>query len=209
VGAQIGRTVTDLGSPFSEPEGATPLGPDEIAGLTPTWIATRGDLDVAEHDNIAEAMIWSFGQKWTSASLLSAESMRQLHRRMFGDVWDWAGTLRKRETTIGVAPSQIAVQLRGLLEDTRAQIDAGVLPVDEVAIGFHHRLVQIRPFPNGNGRHARLAADLLVVTLGGQRFTWGGVSLTNPGEARTAYLRALRRADDVFDRGPLLAFARS
>jgi Fic-DOC domain mobile mystery protein B len=201
--------VTDLGGPFVEPEGATPLGPDDMAGLIPTWIATRGDLDVAEHDNIAEAMIWAFRQKWTLESLLSTGSIRQLHRRMFADVWRWAGTLRKREATIGVAPSQIAVQLRELLENTRAQVDAGVLPMDEVAIRFHHRLVQVHPFPNGNGRHARLAADLLVATLGGRRFTWGGVDLASAGEARSAYLSALHRADDAFDYGPLLVFARS
>lgn len=195
-----------------EPNGATPLGPDELGGLIPTWVSSCGELNAVEQENIIEAMHWAFGQGWTIESLLSDESIRQLHRRMFRDVWKWAGKYRLREANIGVAPSQIAVRLRDLLADVRARIESAADPVDaadEIAVEFHHRLVQIHPFPNGNGRHARLAADLLVVALGGNRFTWGGADLSGAGDARSEYLGALRKADADFDRGPLRAFARS
>ncbi len=200
---------TDL---MAEPEGATPLGPDELLGLIPTWVSNRAELNMVEQDNIVEAMHWAFGQRWTVDSLLTEDSIRQLHRRMFGDVWTWAGARRQRETSIGIAPNQIVVQLPNLLADARVRIESTQdLPqaADEIAVWLHHRLVRIHPFPNGNGRHARLVADLLVVALGGRRFTWGGVDLTGVGEARSAYLLALRRADAEFDYAPLLAFARS
>ena len=194
-----------------EPEGATPLEPDELVGLIPTWVSNRAELNEVEQENIVEAMRWAFGQKWTTDSLLSDKTMRQLHKRMFGDVWKWAGTFRRRETSIGVAPSQIAVQLRNLLADARARTETtkGAKAADELAVWFHHRLVQIHPFPNGNGRHARLVADLLVVALGGTRFTWGSADLTGAGEARSNYLAALRKADAEFDYELLLALARS
>lgn len=195
-----------------EPEGATPLGPDELVGLIPTSVSNRSELNEVEQENIADATRWAFGQKWTADALLSEETIRQLHKRMFGDVWKWAGTFRLRETSIGVAPSQIAVQLRNLLADARVRIETTTNladAADEIAVWFHHRLVQVHPFPNGNGRHARLAADLLVVALGGRRFTWGGGDLAGPGETRSAYLRALQKADQEFDYAPLLAFARS
>ncbi|MDZ4655648.1 MAG: mobile mystery protein B [Coriobacteriia bacterium] len=196
---------------FAGPEGSTPLGPDEITGLIPTWVATHGDLDMAERDNVTEAMIWAFRQKWTVDSLLSDESMYLLHRRMFSDVWTWAGTRRQRETSIGVAPSQIAIQLRDLLKDVRTQVATEELPwsPDEIAVRLHHRLVVIHSFPKGNGRHARLVADLLVVMLGKPRFTWGGGYLTGADEARNAYLDALRTADALWEYGPLISFARS
>jgi Fic-DOC domain mobile mystery protein B len=194
------------------PEGATPLGPDEMEGLIPTWVSNRSELNMVEQENIIAAMHWAFGQTWSVVDLLSAEKMRHLHGKMFGDVWKWAGTYRLRETNIGVAPNQIAVKLHDLLADALMRIrtisDAAAA-ADEIAVWFHHRLVQIHPFPNGNGRHARLAADLLVLAMGGRRFTWGSVGLTDAGEVRSNYLRALRAADRDFDYEPLLLFARS
>ena len=200
---------TDL---LSGPEGVTPLSPDDLIGLIPTAVVTRQELNEVERENVEDAMIWAFGRKWTPESLLSDKVMRQLHERMFGDVWKWAGKYRKRETSIGVPPADIAVRLRNLLEDVRTQVDLAEdtrSVGDEIAIRFHHRLVQIHPFPNGNGRHARLAADILVVAMSGKRFTWGTVDLAGAGEARSSYLSALRTADADFDYGPLLAFARS
>lgn len=204
--------MSDPSNLGAEPDGATPLGPDELVGLIPNWVSNRGELNAVEQENIVEAMHWAFGQEWTTDTLLSEEFIRELHRRMFRDVWKWAGKPRQRETSIGVAPSQIPVQLRDLLLDAKARIEfaADVSEVaDETAVWFHHRLVQIHPFPNGNGRHARLAADLLVMTLGGDRFTWGGADLSGACDARSEYLSALHKADADFDYEPLLEFARS
>ena len=199
---------------FSEPEGATPLDPEDAAGLIPTWVATRGDLNAAEQENIARAMVWASASRSMARrdSLLTEESLLTLHRRMFGDVWKWAGTYRHHDTNLGVHWPYISTQVRDLLADVVAQTaDPAELPwpTDELSVRFHHRLVLVHPFSNGNGRHARLAADLLVSSLGRPVFSWGSENLGSPGETRRAYLDALRTADRIFDYGPLLAFARS
>lgn len=199
---------------FDEPAGATPIDPDDAKGLVPTWVATRGDLNSAEQENIAKAIAWtsSRGGPSTVAALLTDGTIRNLHRRMFGDVWKWAGTYRQHDTNMGAPWPYIPTQVRDLLADVLIQtsdLENTPWPVDELAVRFHHRLVVIHPFPNGNGRHARLAADLLVELLGEPVFSWGAQNLGEEGAARSAYLDALQRADRELDYGPLLAFARS
>lgn len=134
--------------------------------------------------------------------------MRALHTRMFGEVWQWAGTFRTTERNIGIQAYRIGTELANLLSDIRYWIAQKTFPPDEIAIRFHHRLVAIHPFPNGNGRHARLAADLVIERLGGKPFNWGSGSLADVGELRARYVSALRTADN-HDIGPLLEFARS
>lgn len=192
---------------FDGPPGSTPLTPDEQEGLIPTWIANRGDLNRAEQENIASATVWVGGRRWTVDDV-TVKWLRDLHHRMLSEVWDWAGNYRRREVNIGgrVAPRQIPEAAESLVRDMHAQV--GVLPRDEVAVRFHHRLVSIHPFPNGNGRHSRLVADVLVEALGGARFAWGDGTLTDSGEIRTMYISALQQADEG-DPGPLVAFARS
>lgn len=199
---------------FDEPEGATPVEPGDAEGLIPTWVATRADLNAAENENIAKAVAWiaSGAGPRTVAALMTDESMRALHRRMFGDVWKWAGTYRIHDTNIGSPWPLIPTQVRDLTADVVAQAaDPTKLPwsPDELAVRFHHRLVVVHPFPNGNGRHARLAADVLVAVLGQPVFTWGAQDLGEKGAARAAYLAALRLADRQAEFGPLVAFARS
>lgn len=199
---------------FDEPDVATPLSPDDFEGLLPTWIATRSDLNLAEQANVAKALGWASGRFGPGSlpKLMTDASLRRLHQRMFGDVWKWAGTYRLRETNLGVAWPQIPVQMRDLCANVLAQTaDPECLPwpEDELAVRFHHRLVVIHPFPNGNGRHARLAADLVVGALRRPVFTWGSADLVSRGEARAAYLAALRLADAREEFGPLVAFARS
>ncbi len=202
--------VTDL---FTEPEGATPLDHEDIQGLLRTDIAWRGELNLAEAENIASAQAWAFSRPRALTRLLTRPAMTELHRRMFGDVWRWAGTPRRRVTNIGCPPHEIAVNLASLLLDVQAQIaDPARLawPADEIAVRFHHRLVSIHPFPNGNGRHARLAADLLVVRLGQRRFSWGSAGdLAANSSSRSRYLSALRVADREHSYQSLLEFARS
>ncbi len=202
------------GDLFQEPEGATPLSPGDAKRLIPTWVATRADLNAAEQENVARAIVWAStsARMGSLASLMTEESMKTLHRHMFGDVWKWAGSHRRHDTNMGAHWPYISMRVCELLADALAQTaDAENLPwpADELAVRFHHRLVVIHAFANGNGRHSRLAGDLLVHVLGEPVFTWGSESLSTPGEARRAYLEALRMADSQFDYKPLLEFARS
>jgi Fic-DOC domain mobile mystery protein B len=199
--------VTWLGA---DPPGATPLTADDLDGLIPSDLATRGDLDRAELENIVEGRLWAGARRWTPASLLDAAAVRDLHRRMFGQVWRWAGQWRRRETNLGVSPEAIAVAVRDTLDDARAWVEHATYPPDEVALRLHHRLVAVHPFPNGNGRHARLCADLLVRTLGRPPLTWSGGDLVHTAAVRDRYLAALRAMDsDRDDVTSLLDFARS
>ncbi len=140
--------------------------------------------------------------------MLDERFLLSLHKRMFQDVWKWAGTFRTTPRNIGVEAYQIAVDLRQLLDDARYWVDHAIFPPDEIALRFHARLTWIHPFPNGNGRHARLAADLLVVSMGGERFSWGGGALVDDDTLRKAYIAAVR-AGDGQDFAPLSAFART
>ena len=198
---------------FEEPAGATPLDEEDRQALLRTDIAYRHELNLAEAEDIAIADLWVFGRRRSVSWWLSQARMQDLHKRMYRNVWGWAGAYRKKQTNIGVPPYLIAVELENLLRDIDAQTadpDALPWPPDEIALRFHHRLVSIHPFPNGNGRHARLAADALVVALGQQRFTWGRAGdLTDASPVRERYIRALQVADREGDFRPLLEFARS
>jgi Fic-DOC domain mobile mystery protein B len=194
--------VTDL---FEQPDHATPLAPEEMRGLIPAYIAYRSDLNEAEQDNIARAQDWALSRR---RDLLNEKFVLDLHRRMLGDVWRWAGKLRTTERSLGMPFYQIPAALLQLLADAKAWIAYQSYPSDEIVVRFHHRLVQIHPFPNGNGRHARLMADLLVMELGQERLSWGRANLKAAGDVRRRYIAALKAADN-HDIGPLLAFARS
>ena len=194
----------------ADPPGATPLPDDDRLGLIPTDVATRADLNLVEAENVAAARAWAATRAWTVEGLLRADVLHRLHRRMYGDVWRWAGALRRRETNIGVAPTTIAVALRDLLDDATAWVRFGTFDADVIALRFHHGLVQIHVYPNGNGRHARFCADLFARALDRPPFSWGGRELGDPGAARDRYLTALRRMDaDRDDVAALLAFARA
>jgi Fic-DOC domain mobile mystery protein B len=197
--------VTDL---FQEPDDATPLDPDERQGLKQTWITSRRDLNEAEQENIVNGAAWARNRRQRNRNILNEDFAKILHKRMFGDVWDWAGTFRRTERNIGVEPHRIVNDVGMMFDDMRYWVEYGTFPPDELAVRLHHRLVAIHPFANGNGRHARLMADLLIERLGGQPFTWGGGTLHDVGELRAAYIAALRAADN-HDLGPLLEFARS
>ena len=127
--------------------------------------------------------------------MLSDAYARRLHKRMFDKTWKWAGEYRTTERNIGIVPWQIAEQVRILCDNTKYQIDHTAFDPDRLAADFHHRLVQIHPFPNGNGRHARLMTDVLLKSLGREPFTWGGGNLDTAGGARKRYLDALHAAD--------------
>lgn len=183
----------------------TPLEPEEREQLIPTYITTRAELNEAEQIGIADADRWAFSRR---RDALDDVFLCQLHKRMFRDVWKWAGQFRRTARNIGIDAYRIPIELRQLVDDVRFWVENGTYDPDEIAIRFHHRLVEIHPFPNGNGRHGRLAADLLAKQLGRPRFTWGSANLVEPHQARKEYVAALREADN-HDITRLLAFARS
>lgn len=192
-------------------DAATPIDEDEAAGLIPDHITTRAELNEWEAVNIASAHEWLATRR--APNVLDVGFLRELHRRMFGNTWNWAGKFRL--TDKNVSPhhwSAVPTLLEDLVRDIRAQIDAaGETPaeLDGIAVRFHHGLVRIHPWPNGNGRHGRLATDLLLEQWGRAPFTWGGgAALGDEGASREAYITALRQAD-AGDFAPLRQFARS
>lgn len=190
-------------------EGQTPLDEDEKRDLIPTLI-TREDLDAFEQENILEARKWIM-QKSVLAKqdIFTEKFILNLHKRMYGHVWKWAGTYRKSNKNIGIEYYLVPTELRQLLDDANYWLENETYSVTDLAIIFHHRLVKIHLFPNGNGRHARLCADVIVAKYGGDKLTWGGNSdLTKPDDIRKAYIAALREAD-AGDYESLLEFARS
>jgi Fic-DOC domain mobile mystery protein B len=189
---------------MEHPEGATPLDPNELDGLKHKHVTTRGELDELEQANIQSGLRWLARQR---GDVLTDHFATTLHARLFGEVWDWAGTFRRSGKNIGVDPVQIGVQLRQLMGDARYWADHGTYSPSEAAVRLHHRLTYIHPFPNGNGRHARIMADAaLTHVYKAKPIDWaGGHDIQKMSARRTAYIAALKAADRG-DMGPLLAF---
>ncbi|MEJ0040342.1 MAG: mobile mystery protein B [Gammaproteobacteria bacterium] len=186
-------------------DSSTPLSPEEREGLIPSYITLRGELNEAEQANILEADAWASSRK---RNVLDQRFLNTLHQRMYRNVWRWAGAYRKSQKNIGVEYYKIPTELRVLLDDCQYWLEHDTYPSDEIAARFHHKLVSIHCYPNGNGRHARLATDLLLISLERNRFSWGSTNLIDAGATRAAYVAALRAADN-HDYGPLFAFVRS
>ncbi|MFC3324480.1 mobile mystery protein B [Mesorhizobium cantuariense] len=187
------------------PEGATPLDPNELGGLKHRHITTQAELDELEQANITSGLLWL--SRTRRKDVLTNGFVIELHRQLFGEVWNWAGTFRTTGKNIGVDPVQIEVQLRAVLDDALYWVDQGTYAPMEAAVRLHHRIVLIHPFANGNGRHARILADtVLEKVYGVDQIDWtAGSDLQKMNERRAAYIAALKAADQ-HDIGPLLAF---
>jgi len=173
-------------------DGQTPLTHEELEGLIPSHITLRVELNEAEQANIIEGQSWAYKR---SGKVLSIDFLNALHKRMFGNVWKWAGKFRVSGKNIGVDAYKIPTELQELINYTAYWIEHETYPPDEIAARFHHKLVFIHPYPNGNGRHARMAADLLLRSMGQEPFTWGRENLIKPSDTRAEYIAALRAAD--------------
>jgi len=184
------------------PEGATPLDPDEMGGLKFKHIETLGQLDQMEQVNIQSGLMWLDKQKNTD--ILTVSFTLELHKQLFGKIWDWAGTFRQSEKNIGIKPLYLSIELKNLLDDMLAWIDFGTYKQKESALRFHHRLVQIHIFANGNGRHSRIMADaILKHVYQSPTINWINTGLEQMSEHRKKYIKALKNADSG-DFEPLL-----
>ena len=189
-------------------DGKTPLDEDEKYGLLIPTIATRGELDEFEQQNIEQAVQWTLSRSFKPEVIFTEEFIRTVHKRMFADVWAWAGEFRKTNKNLGVDHWQIPSNLKYLLDDAKYWYENNAYPPDEMALRFKHRLVSIHCFPNGNGRHSRLMADIIIEKIYKQTvFGWGAAKLSSDGDTRKAYLKAVKTADRS-DYSLLLAFAR-
>ena len=198
-----------MGLDLDYADGQTPLDEDEKEGLLIPAIATRGELDEFEQQNIEQAIVWTLTRSFKPATLFTEAFLKTLHQRMYSNVWAWAGQFRKTDKNIGVDKWQIPVALQTLLDDAAFWYANNTYSAGEYALRFKHRLVSIHCFANGNGRHSRLMADIIIEKIFNRPlFTWGAASLIKPGEARSRYLKALKAAD-AGDYNLLLQFARS
>lgn len=178
---------------FEADDNSTPLTAEEKNGLKLKWITLRSELNEAEARNIAQAQLWLASNK--KKDVCSDTFLRNLHKKMFCDVWVWAGEYRITERNIGVAPYHIPMKLMQLFDDLNFWIDNKTYSNHEIAVRLHHKLVQIHPFPNGNGRVSRLMADLVLRKLEGKTLYWGDTNLVDVSEVRRKYIDALRKAD--------------
>ena len=189
--------------------GQTPLDEDEKDGLLIPTIATRAELDEFEQQNIEEAIQWVLGRSLKAKTILTEQFIRNLHKRMYGNVWAWAGDFRKTNKNLGIDKWQISTALNALLNDTLYWVEHNTFTPDEIAIRFKHRIVSIHCFPNGNGRHSRLMADVIVDKIFKLPvFSWGAGNLVKQSDTRTNYLKAVKEADKN-NYALLLSFARS
>jgi len=189
--------------------GQTPIDEEEKEGLRIETISTKGELDEFEQLNIEEALQWIFGKKFKPKQVFKEKFICNLHKRMYGNVWDWAGEFRKTNKNIGVDKHLIPMQLKMLCDDALFWVENGTYPPEEIAIRFKHRIVSIHCFSNGNGRHSRLMADIIIEKLFAEEpFSWGAANLSKANDTRKSYLKAVKAAD-LNDYQPLLEFSRS
>lgn len=189
--------------------GQTPIDEDEREGLLISTIATRGELDEFEQQNIEKAVYWTLTRNSKQSVILTEAFVRQVHKKMFDQVWSWAGEFRKTNKNIGVDKWQIRTELKSLFDDVHYWIENKTFIPDEIAVRFKHRIVSIHCFPNGNGRHSRLMADLIIDKIYNKPvFSWGVTNLAKESESRTIYINAVKAADQG-DYSLLIEFARS
>jgi Fic-DOC domain mobile mystery protein B len=198
-----------MGINYQYTPGQTPIDEDEKEGLLIRSISTLGELNEAEQLNIQTAVEWTLRRRFEARDIFSETFVRELHKRMYRDVWRWAGEFRQTDKNIGVDKFDIPIHLKQLLDDAQFWLANNTYPPDETAIRIKHRIVSIHCFANGNGRHSRLIADVISSHIFGAKvFSWSARELAAKSEARSRYLQSLKQAD-LGDMTALLAFARS
>ncbi|MDX2361762.1 MAG: mobile mystery protein B [Crocinitomicaceae bacterium] len=177
-------------------DGQTPLDEEEKEGLKIKSITTQGELDEFEQLNIEKAVEWTIHANLKSERILTEKFIKDLHKKMYGDVWRWAGQFRKSNKNIGIEWTQIEIELKTLIDDAKYWIVNKIFPPEEISIRFKHRIVAIHCFPNGNGRHSRMLADIAMEYIFGlETFSWNQSNMFKAYDTRKKYIVALRKAD--------------
>lgn len=198
-----------MGLEFDYKDGQTPLEEEEKEGLKIKSITTQGELDEFEQLNIEKAVEWTIHTKLKSENILTEKFIKDLHKKMYSDVWKWAGEFRRTEKNIGISWTKIGIELKNLLDDTKYWIENKTYLPEEIAIRFKHRIVSIHCFPNGNGRHSRMMADIIIESIFGKEiFSWHQSNMVKANETRKEYINALRKADNG-NIVPLIKFAKN
>jgi len=198
-----------MGLELDYKDGQTPLDGEEKEGLKIKSITTQGELDEFEQLNIEKAVEWTIHTKFKSEKILTEKFIKDLHKRMYGDVWKWAGEFRRTEKNIGIPWTQIGIELKNLLDDTKYWIENKTFSSEEIAIRFKHRIVSIHCFPNGNGRHSRMIADIIMESIfNSEIFSWHQSNMVQANQKRKEYINALREADNG-NLEPLIKFAKN
>lgn len=198
-----------MGLEFDYKDGQTPLEEEEKEGLKIKLITTQGELDEFEQLNIEKAVEWTIHTKLKLENILTEKFIKDLHKKMYGDVWKWAGEFRRTEKNIGISCAKIGLELKVLLDDTKYWIENKTFQPEEIAIRFKHRIVSIHCFPNGNGRHSRMMADIIIESIfGNEIFSWHQSNMVKANEIRKMYINALKEADNGNIK-PLIEFAKN
>jgi Fic-DOC domain mobile mystery protein B len=198
-----------MGLKFDYKDGQTPLDEEEKESLKIKSITTQGELDEFEQLNIEKAVEWTIRANLKREKILTEKFIKDLHKKMYGDVWKWAGEFRRTEKNIGIPWTKIGLELKNLLDDTKYWIENKTFSPEEIAIRFKHRIVSIHCFPNGNGRHSRMMADIIIESIFGKDlFSWHQSNMVKANEIRKAYIDALKKADNG-NIEPLIEFAKN
>lgn len=197
-----------MGLDLQYKNGQTPLDEEEKEGLKIKSITTQGELDEFEQLNIEKAVEWTIHNNLKPERILTEKFVKDLHKKMYGDVWKWAGEFRKSDKNLGIKWTQIGIELKTLIDDAKYWIENNTYTPEEIAIRFKHRIVAIHCFPNGNGRHSRMMADIIMESIfGGKNFSWHQSNMVKADDTRKEYIAALRKADNG-DINPLIEFAK-
>jgi Fic-DOC domain mobile mystery protein B len=181
--------------------GETPI--DDVSGLKIKGIRTRKELNILEAENIRNVVVKYLAVKPSRRTArFDVAWARRLHKEMFGDVWKWAGQFRTEDLNIGVAWHQVETSLQNLLDDLKCWLQHGTGLLDQ-AVMLHHRAVQIHPFRNGNGRWARMLANIWLRRHDHPPTEWPEETVGAQSTIRDEYIKAIRLADEG-DYGPLM-----
>ena len=80
-----------------------------------------------------KAVEWTIHTKLKPERILTEKFVKEIHKKMYGDVWKWAGKFRKSDKNIGISWPQISIELKNLIDDTNFWIKNKTFEPEEIA----------------------------------------------------------------------------